>query len=355
MKKIYFIVTILLLSFGCADVDEPVALEHFMVNETEKDGQLEFSLRWKVNGVADDGMVADVNIYLSPSKGIDSSEKDEALGNTHIVVSGYYGALTMIPSRKSLPDFYRYYIGVAFNGVILEDVTYPLAITYELVISQPNIESPLKVITGEFDIDNAADASKTFVDYQYRMDINDGPDTDAYRSYSIRQLENSIAESRVSDVVNTTTFPGENLNIDFHWKANGGKGFEKVDLDLYLHDIAKDDVNSSDDLEESSANEDAYERIATDGSKFSPGVIRKLGYYYFQNLEGSTPMEVEYMYKAYSFSNNKLRRFVKYGSFNVSNIQANNGNFYFDANLTWNSVTKEFKITPLASTLVWNP
>ncbi|RAV98521.1 hypothetical protein [Pseudochryseolinea flava] len=359
MKKHILLIILVAAIFctRCASVDDPVPMEHFMVNENANDGQLEFVLTWTVNGERDHGMTADLAIYLAPSTGIEFSKKNDDLSTAYISTFDHYGGVRVVPSQRELPDFYRYYIGVAFNGIVSPDIVYPATIDYQLVMKQRNQDEPLKIITGTYNINSSSDAAKTFVNYDFRMDVNESPFDAEHRSYSIRELEKPLRENRVSDVINTTTFGSQTLYIDFFWKTNNDEhGYHNVDLDLYLHNIAKDDIETSEDLEEGSTNESSYERIVTTPANFTPGVARKVGFYFFDNIQKTTPITVQYMYKVYSFSNKKFQRFVKHGSFSVpADIAPNNHKFYFDADITWNEGAKEFKVTPLATTYVWVP
>jgi hypothetical protein len=344
------------LLWSCSDVEPVSKVDNFVVQETEADGNMELQLTWTVNGVRDDGMVTDLNIYLAQSFDIDNMERNPAFQSIRKSSMNFPGGARMIPTTRDLFDARRYYIGVAFNGVLPTGVTYPIAIDYQLTITQPNVEGPIRVIPGQFLIESGADATKTFVHYSHTLDIADSAPDAPYLKYFIRALAQPVHEMRESDVTITNTFDSRSyLYIDFYWKtAAGDHGYEPIDLDLYLHDITKTNVEDFSDMEESSANEDKYERIATDTTHFISNKTRKLGYYFFDNMSDETAT-VQYMYKVYTLTGSKIRRFTQFGSFSTPPITEHNGSFYFTADVVWNKNTKEFKITPLASPLKWTP
>lgn len=342
----------LIVYTGCQEVDEAPELDQIIFEESAEKGQLEMNLTWTVNNVKDDGMIADLNVYLSSSDW-DYTELDESLSAVNISTMDYYGGTRIIPSRRTLKDFNRYFIGVAFNGVLPNaTVTYPLSIKYSLMLSLSN---EVKVFEGEFTIASADQNALTKVEYPYTMDIKETPQEAEHKSYIVRQLETPIVLSRPADVENTNTFSAEkNLYIEMVWKVNGEvRGFEQGDLDLYLHDINNTDVENSDDLDFYSLSEDGYERITvTPGNSFfKQGVPEKVGFYLYQK-SGTSPASVEYVYKIYSYEN-KIKRYTLYGSFTSPPVVEDDGSFYFNADVTLNGTT--YTVQQLPSVVQWQP
>jgi hypothetical protein len=338
---------------SCQEVDEAPELDQIVFEESTEKGQLEMNLTWTVNDVKDDGMIADLNIYLSSSDW-DYTELDESLSAVNISTMDFYGGTRIIPSLRTLKDFNRYFIGVAFNGVLPSaTVSYPLSINYSLRLSLGN---EVKLIEGEFMIASADQNTITQVEYPWTMDIMENPQEAEYKSYIVRQLEKPIVLSRPADVENTNTFSAEkNLYIEMVWKINGEiRGFERGDLDLYLHDINNTDVENSDDLDFYSLSENSYERITVvpGNTSFTQGVPEKIGFYLFQDMSGTSPMLVEYVYKIYSYEN-KIKRHTLSGSFTSPPVAEDDGSFYFYADITLNGTT--YIVQQLPSVVMWQP
>lgn len=351
-----FLKTVIFLSLlltSCQAVDEAPVLQQIIFEESDEKGQLEMNLTWTVNNVQDDGMVADLNIYLSSSD-LDYTELDESLSAVNISTTDYSGGTRIIPSRRTLKDFNRYFIGVAFNGILPDAVvTYPLSIKYSLKLF---LGEELNVIEGEFVLHNADQNALTRVEYAYTLDIKESSQEAEHKSYIVRQLETPIVLSRPSDVNNTHTFSAEaNLYIEMVWKVNGQThGFELIDLDLYLHDINDTDIQDADDLDFQSLSENSYERIVVDpaNSSFVQGVLEKLGFYLYQDMTGTAPVNVEYVYKIYSYEN-KINRFAIHGSFTSPPVVEDDGSFYFGADITRNGSI--YTIEKLPAVVQWQP
>lgn len=346
-----YISLLLLVLTGCQEVEEAPALDQIIFNENTDKGRLEMNLTWTINNVKDDGMIADLNIYLSSSDW-DYTELDESLSAVNISTMDFLGGTRIIPSLRTLKDFNRYFIGVAFNGVLPSvTVTYPLSIKYALKLSLGDEE---KTIAGEFIIENATQNTFTKVEYPYTLDIQE-TSQEEYKSYIIRQLETPIVLSRPADVENTNTFSAaKNLYVEMVWKANGQvKGFEHSDLDLYLHDINNTEVENADDLDFYSLSQNSYERITVvpGNAFFTQGVPEKIGFYLYEHF-GSIPVTVDYVFKIYSYDN-KIKRATVYGSFTSPPIAEDDGKFYFPAEVTLNGTTYTFQQLP--SVLQWQP
>lgn len=357
-----FIRVLFLLSLGmylvaCQEVEPSPALDSLVFIENETKGNLELNLTWTVNGVKDDGMLADLSIYLSESQEIDVWALDETLSAVNFSNFDYYGGTRMAPTKRSLPDFYRYYIGVAFNGILPspQSVTYPLTISYTLKVYLENAPDEGKIITGSMVI-TTADLTKTKVVYPYTLDINESKDDAEYKSYSLRQLETPILVTRVSDIENTDTFSStKSLFIDMVWKVNGvAKGFSHADLDMFLHDTNNTNIQNFDELDFSSASSDSYEKIQVDASStlLKAGVPEKIGFYFFEKKAATELATVEYMYKIYSYDG-KIKRFTVYGSFTSPPIMEDDGSFYFGAAITKTNAT--YKVQKLTPVVKWLP
>lgn len=350
-----FLIFFIALS-GCQEVDEAPALDQHVFNETEAGGQMEMNLTWTVNGVKDDGMIADLNIYLSSSD-IDYTELDESLSAVNISTPDYHGGTRIIPSGRSLKDFNRYFIGVAFNGILPNaTVVYPLTIRYSLSFFLGTESNKATVVEGEFVVSSAEMNEMTKVEYLHTMDIQDSEPEAEYRSYIIRQLETPIVLSRPSDVENTDSFSAAKpLYIEMIWKVNGQvQGFGLSDLDLYLHDVNDTDIEDPDDLDFYSLLESSYERIVVDPANtfFSQTVPEKLGFYFYSDMTGTAPVNVEYLYKIYSYES-KIKRFTVFGSFTSPPVVEDDGSFYFGADITLNGSV--YTVQKLPAVVQWQP
>jgi hypothetical protein len=348
---------IFFISFsGCQEVVEAPELDQFIFDETEAKGQLEMNLSWTVNGVKDDGMIADLNIYLSSSD-IDYTELDESLSAVNISTTDYHGGTRIIPSGRTLKDFNRYFIGVAFNGILPgATVTYPLTIRYSLKFFLSTESNEPTITEGEFVVTSPEMNEVTNVKYFYTMDIKETDPEAEYKGYIIRQLETPIVLSRPSDVEITDTFSAtKNLYVEMIWKVNGQvQGFKLGDLDLYLHDINDTDIEDADDLDFYSLSESTYERIVVGPANtfFAQSVPEKLGFYFYSDMTDATPVNVEYLYKVYSYES-KIKRFTVYGSFTSPPVIENDGSFYFGADITLNGAV--YTVQKLPAVVQWQP
>jgi hypothetical protein len=341
---------------GCQEAEKAPALDQIVFDENEEKGQMEMNLTWTVNGVKDDGMIADLNIYLSSSD-TDYTELDESLSAVNISTTDYLGGTRIIPSGRSLKDFNRYFIGVAFNGILPgATITYPLTVKYSLKFFLDTEPNKATVTEGEFVVTSPEMNEVTNVEYRYTMDIKETEPEAEYKGYIIRQLEIPIVISRSSDVEITDTFSAtKNLYIEMIWKVNGEtQGFDLGDLDLYLHDINDTDIENSDDLDFYSLLETSYERIVVDPATtlFTQAVPEKLGFYFYADMTTTSPVTIEYVYKIYSYES-KIKRFTVYGSFISPPVVEDDGSFYFDADITLNGTV--YTVQKLPEVVQWQP
>lgn len=348
-----FITLFLILFTGCQEIEEAPELDQIIFEENADEGQMEMSLTWTVNDVKDDGMIADLNIYLSSSDW-DYTELDESLSAVNISTMDFTGGTSIIPTRRVLRYFNRYFIGVAFNGILPgAAVTYPLSVKYALRLS---LGDKVKVVEGEFVIADAGQNSMTRVEYPYTMDIQETLQEAEYKSYIVRQLETPIILSRPADVENTNVFSAEkNLYIEMVWKVNGEvRGFERSDLDLHLHDTNNTDVQNPDDLDFSSFSGNSYERITVlpGNAFFRQGIPEKIGFYFYEQISGTSPVTVEYVYKVYAYES-RIKRFTVRGSFTSPPVAEDDGSFYFSADVTLSGTT--YTVQQLPSVMHWQP
>lgn len=358
--RLHFIKCVLILlciALGCTEVEQAPDLDQAIFVEDEAKGILEMNLKWKVNGISDDGMMSDLSLYLSRSNS-DYTELDPSLSAVNLSSFDFSGGARMTPSTRTLRDAYRYYIGVAFNGILpaAQSISFPITISYSIEIYYQNIPEEVKIIEGKFVI-TESDLSKTRVEYLYTMDIIDSENEAEFKSYSIRRLVQPIQITRISDVENTDTFSAEKtLYIEMVWKVNGiAQGYTAVDLDLFLHDTNNTNIQNFTDLDFFSTREALFERILVEPSsaKFKQGIPEKLGFYFFsKNGSPSSTLNVDYMYKVYSYDG-KIKRFVVYGSFISPPVLEHTGKFYFAADITRNGTT--YKIQKLTPVFQWQP
>jgi hypothetical protein len=357
IKRAYLVfLTSLLAVLSSCSVDEAPELDHTLIYE-KADEHIELRLRWKANGKADEGMLTDVMLYISRSKDMDNAALDESLGQLTISYPDYYGHERIVPSNRYLFDAYRFYVGVAYHGLASANapVSFPLTLDYVIDIVNQKTGDTLRSIEKSMVI-ASNEPNKTRIAYVYSLDVIENEPETEFRNYSFRELEQPITISRESDVQLTNTFSTEkNLYADLIWKVNGEvKAYRNIDLDLFLHDTNNTNVVNFDDLDDYSSSEDSYEgiMIAPDNNYFKDGIPEKLGFYLFDNINASTPATVEFMYTLYSIDG-KIKRCRVSGSFVTPPVEANNGTFYFHANITKNGNT--YTVIPLSPALTWTP
>jgi hypothetical protein len=351
------IFVILLLSsagFSCS-VEEATELDHFMIYE-KPDEHTEIKLSWKLNGQADEGAVADIMLYISESEDMSEAQLSESLGKVSVSFFDFMGNQRIVPSRKTdMFDAYRYYIGIAYHGLNNPGgVSFPLEIDYRIEIANEATGAIIRTIEDNFIIESA-NQDLTNIKYTYTLDFFENSPETSYQNYSIRKLSEPIIVKRESDVERTNTFvTSKNLYAELQWKVNGEvKGFEKIDMDLVLHNTANTNIDDIGDLDEFSAVEDSYEgfTIFPDNTYFNPPAPERLGFYLYDTF-AAEPANVEYAFILYQFDGN-IKRYAISGSFQTPPVEPNVGTFYFVANIR--KVDGTYVAQPLATPMEWTP
>lgn len=350
-----FSVALLVLA-GCTIHEEP-QVYHDIVTETIESGQIEAQLTWTVNGEPDDGMLADMDLFMSRSKDMEDAEIINGTNNGSVGSLNFYGGRRMIPSNLYMYPAYRFFLGVTFNGILdpSASLTYPLHVQYQIKLFFRESKKEIKTITGDIAVESE-DLNKTIAEYKHTIDILDQEGEDVqYRKYSFRELSVPILLKRESDVLRTTTFPAtKNLYIDLLWRSNGKNlGYTKIDLDLYLHDTNNTNVTTSEDLDESSASTYSYERIIvpTTNTYFKEGIPERVGWYFY-NKQAGINSTVDYMVRIYAYDA-KILKHVYYGSFTTPPIQPLDGSFYFSVNIT--RMGDNYVVQDMPSVMKWTP
>jgi hypothetical protein len=337
-------------------VEEAKDLDRFMIYE-KQDELTEFRLSWKTNGLADEGTTSDIWLYISESEDMDDAAVSQLLGKLSVSGFDYRGYQRIVPSRRSeLFDAYRYYVGVAYNGLNNPDnVTFPLTIEYSIEIVNQKTNDVLKTIDGTFTIEEAKSAL-TRIEYVYTLDFFENSPETEYRNYSLRQLSEEIVIERQSDVTRTNVFVATKpLYVDLLWKTDGGvKGYRKVDLDLHLHNTNNTAIETYADLDDGSASETNYEgfTISVDEDYLQQNATERIGFSLYE-LEGNlNAAAVDYTFIVYQYDGN-IKRMSFSGSFNSPPLNPDPWTFYFVANLKRTGET--YTISKLASPFVWTP
>ncbi len=352
--KYLFASVIATLLCACS-VDDDIDLGRILIYE-KSDDQIDLTLSWKINGEDDDGMLADMMLYISRSADMSDAAISPLLGNLTISYPDYYGNQLIFPSNRYMFDAYRFYLGVGFHGITSPDlaVNYPIRIDYTIIVSSRKTGQELHRIEKTMTVEQA-DAGQTVAEYPYTIDvIENEPETD-HRNYSFRELEKPVRLVRENDVQKTQTFAADkNLYADLTWWVNGEfKGYRKIDLDLFIHDTGNTNIESFADLDDMSASEDSYEgiRIAPENTYFKDGIPEKLGFYFFDNVSGE-PATVKYLYTFYAIDGKIKRHFVE-GTFTTPPVLPNQGTFYFHINIVKNGDV--YEVSELPEPLIWTP
>ena len=335
ISKNYFAVVILLLLFNSCKKSEDVRPSNaFMMNEDSNKGQVNITLNWTLNGIEDNGMLADMSIYLTPGNYDDLSLS----GPSKVSSIDYIGGETVSPSYDfDLRDFYRYYIGVCYNGTLTPNaaITFPLIIDYTITVEFDNTTSERRVITGSLIIESS-EKLMTKIEYPYLMDINDSEATDEYRSYSFREIPNPLSVLRSSDVTSSFTFESnKTLTIEGMWSVNGNmQGYKYIDLDLLLVDTLVNPVSYT-DLFEYSNNAYAFEKlfVSPNDADFNDGDSKQLGFFYDADLGAPNPTSVQLMLKLNSFGSTTINRKITYVTLNIDLATPGDGNMYLLGNI----------------------
>ena len=345
-EKNYFIIVILLLLFNSCKKSEDIRPSNaFMMNEDSDKGQVNISLNWTLNGIADNGMLADMSIYLTPGNYEDLSLS----GPSKVSSIDYFGGETLSPSYDfDLRDFYRQYIGVCYNGLLTPNaaITFPLTIDYTITIGFDNTTSETKVITGSLIIESS-EKLMTKIEYPYLMDINDSEAADEYRSYSFREITNPISVLRSSDVTSSFTFESnKTLTIEGMWSVNGNmQGYKYIDLDLLLVDTLDNPV-SYNDLFEYSNNALAFEEliVSPNSANFIDGESKQLGFFYDADLGAPNPTTVQLMLKLNSYGSTTINRKITYITLNIDLADPGDGNMYLLGNIKKSGIDYIFEL-----------
>lgn len=344
-----------MLVFGCS-VEEAPPLEHLTIHE-KPDQRIELRLHWTVNGHRDDGMVADMMLYISRSKDMTDATLDERLSQLTPSYFDFYGNHRIIPSSRYLFHAYRFYVGAAYHGLTdpNADVDFPMNITYTIDVVDQKTGDILHSMEGAMAIQHHTSGT-TRIEYLYTMDvIENEPETD-YRNYSFRQLAEPITIIRNSDAQYTDTFSTEaNLYVELLWTVNGKTpGYSSADLDLFLHDTNDANITSYDDFHAWSLSGDSYEgfRIDPDNAYFSNGIPEKLGLSFYDIAASETPATIEYLYRIYAYDGT-IKRYTIRGQFECPPTTPHPNTYYFHAEIIRNGST--YTVVPLNTPLVWQP
>jgi hypothetical protein len=344
----------LLIAISCS-TEEAVETDHILLHEDATKGKMKINMQWTVNGEKDDGTKTDVSLYLTRSIYEDKSVRT-GIDMIRFGSSDLYGGKTITPTGfdDEMYDFYRYYVGVAFNGVVTEDpVSFPLTINYSIDISFENDPAVAKNIQGEFVV-TEEEATITKISYQYFFDITESEADVTYRSYSWKKMDEPALISRESDVIETTTFTNEELlTAELTWTVDGEvAGYENADLDLVIHNT-NTAASNMEGLDFHTAT-DHYERItiAALDPTFKTNIPERVGFYF--RSAGTTPVAIKYQVKIIQRggeAGTRLRRFIVNGSFTSPPQVADNGKYYFVANIS--RAGNIYTAKKLASVLEW--
>lgn len=353
MKYALTILTSFLI-FSCS-TQEGIEADHILVHENAAQGKMRINMEWTVNGEKDDGLKTDVSLYITRSIYEDKSKR-AALDFVRFGIADLYGGKTITPTGldDDMYDFYRYYVGVAFNGVVSENpLSFPLTIHYSIDVRYENDPAVLKNIQGDLTI-SQDEAALTKVVYPYYFDITDSGPTEEFHSYSWRQMAEPAVITRVSDALETTTFTNdEPLTAELTWSVDGdASGYEDADLDLVIHNT-NTAASTMTDLD-FHASTDHYERIviAAEEPIFKTNIPERVGFY-FRNA-GSSPVTINYQFKITQRGGEAgvyLRRFIVTGSFTSPPQTADNGKYYFIANIS--RAGSIYTTKELASVMEW--
>ncbi len=355
MNRIYILFIAVSALFICScKKEEHIRPENaFMMNEDSQKGQMSVDLHWSVNGITDNGMIADISIYLTPSDYENIGQLD---GPSTMSSMDYYGGQSITPSNNDLLDLYRHYVGVGFNGLLTTDpsVTFPLTIDYTITVQHENDPLSTKTIQGTFIIEDH-EKTMTKIIYPCFMDINDSNYSDKYRSYSFREIEQPLITTRKCDVTITNIMEANHtFTIEARWKtSNNSLGYEKIDLDLFLHDTTTIPY-SYEDLDASSSYSGSYEKlyVSSPTSIFDNGNPKFMGFLYDSDLGLNTNEKVKIMFKITSYGNTTIHRYVGYYTFDPALLSPGDGSMYVLAKVM--KQNNEYVITNLPSVVVFN-
>jgi hypothetical protein len=352
--RIFFMFVLTTAGFSCS-VEEAPELDHLMIYE-KPDEHTEIKLSWKVNGQADEGSVADIMLYISESVDMSEAQLSESLGKVSVSYFDFLGNQRIVPSRKSdMFNAYRYYVGIAYHGLNNPaGVSFPLEIDYKIEIANEATGAVITTIEDTFVIESS-DRELTNIKYTYTLDFFENEPETSHQNYSLRELAEPIIVQRESDVERTNTFvASKNLYAELQWKVNGEtSGFEKIDMDLVLHNTANTNIDDLGDLDAVSAVDNSYEgfTIFPDNTYFTPPAPERIGFYFYENYS-TEPAAVEYTFILYQFDGN-IKRHVISGSFETPPVEPNVGTFYFVANIR--KIDDTYVVEPLATPMQWTP
>lgn len=353
-------VLFLALSVSSCDVEEAPDLFHVYVRENETVGKVRVELTWTVNGKVDNGMIADMNIYVTRAQDMSDTRIPRTFSNTTYSRMDYTGGSAITLSNLYMFHSYRFYLGAAFNGILSPElVTWPVNLTYTMRLLYTKTGEEIARFSGNYSISQDK-ASSTVIEYPMTVDKRyiplDETEPDL-KDYSFRELQPRILIERLGDVVNTTSFPATRaINVDLLWRVNddAARAYQKADLDLFAHDLNNRNVDDTGDLDDGSASDNSYEgfAIAADAPYMKPNVPESVGIYYYENMT-SGPVKVDYLIRFSSLAGGKILRHVVKGTFTSPPTAENSGRLFFSASVTRSG--EEFAITTFPNVIVWTP